>query len=73
LSSPSRANRLKLAPRGPMPFDMARAKFIECPICDTDVPLDGAGPGDEVFCSYCGAPITIAAIKDDESVEIEEY
>jgi hypothetical protein len=52
---------------------MARAQFIECPICDTDVALDGAGPGEEIFCGYCGAPILIAKVNDDESVEIEEY
>jgi uncharacterized Zn-finger protein len=52
---------------------MARAQYVDCPICDTEVALEGAGPGDEVFCGYCGAPITIAKIADDESVEIEEY
>jgi hypothetical protein len=56
-----------------MPSHMARPKFIECPICDTDVALEDAGPGDEIYCGYCGAPITIAQIKDDDSVEIEEY
>jgi endogenous inhibitor of DNA gyrase (YacG/DUF329 family) len=49
------------------------AKYVECPICDTEVALEGAGPGDEVYCSYCGAPITIAKISDADEVEIEEY
>jgi hypothetical protein len=52
---------------------MARPQYIECPICETDVALDGAGPGEELFCGYCGAPITIAKVKDDDSIEIEEY
>jgi DNA-directed RNA polymerase subunit RPC12/RpoP len=52
---------------------MARPQYIECPICETDVALDGAKPGDEIFCGYCGAPITLAKSKDEDSVEIEEY
>jgi hypothetical protein len=52
---------------------MARPKFLDCPICETEVALEDAKPGDELFCGYCGAPITIAKIKDDDSVEIEEY
>jgi uncharacterized Zn-finger protein len=64
---------IQFAARSADPRDMPKAQWVECPICDTDVALDGAGPGDEVFCSYCGAPITIAKISDDESVEIEDY
>jgi DNA-directed RNA polymerase subunit RPC12/RpoP len=52
---------------------MARPQYIECPICETDVALDGAKPGDEIFCSYCGAPITLAKGKDEDSIEAEEY
>jgi hypothetical protein len=52
---------------------MGKPQYIECPICDTDVALDGAGAGEEVYCGYCGAPITIAKIGEDESIEIEEY
>ncbi len=52
---------------------MARPKFVECPICDTEVALEDAKPGDEVFCGYCGAPIKIAKITDEDEVEIEEY
>ncbi len=73
---PARAGRigaLKLAGRGPMPSHMARPKEIACPICETEVALDGAGPGDEIFCGYCGAPIKIAKITDDDEVEIDEY
>ena len=46
---------------------------IECPICDADVALQGAKPGDEIYCGYCGAPITIAKISDNDEVEIDEY
>jgi hypothetical protein len=53
--------------------DMARPQYVECPICETDVALEGAKPGDELFCGYCGAPITLAKITDDDEVEIDEY
>ncbi|MBM4382154.1 MAG: hypothetical protein FJ091_02175 [Deltaproteobacteria bacterium] len=52
---------------------MARQQYIECPICDTDIALEGAKPGDEIFCGYCGAPITLAKGTDEESFEAEEY
>lgn len=52
---------------------MAKPQYVECPICDTEIALDGAGPGDEVFCSYCGAPVKIAKIGDDDSIEIDDY
>lgn len=52
---------------------MARPKFVECPICDTEVALEDAKPADEVFCGYCGAPIKIVKITDEDEVEIEDY
>jgi primosomal protein N' len=53
---------------------MARPRVVDCPICDSDLTLDKTDkPGDEVYCHYCGAPITIAKISDDDEVEIEEY
>jgi primosomal protein N' len=53
---------------------MARPREIECPICDADVTLSGDEEnGDEVFCGYCGAPIKIVKITDEDEIEIEEY
>jgi predicted amidophosphoribosyltransferase len=51
---------------------------LSCPICQADLPLDGdEKPGDEVICSYCGAPSRITGRPDDEAsdweVEEEEY
>jgi DNA-directed RNA polymerase subunit RPC12/RpoP len=56
-----------------MPLRMARPQYVDCPICETDVALDGAKGGDEIFCGYCGAPIVLAKVTDDDEVEIEEY
>jgi hypothetical protein len=36
-----------------------------CPICQADIPLAGdEKPGDEVFCTYCGAPCKIEGDPD---------
>jgi len=51
---------------------MARGD-LSCPICQADLPLDGdEKPGDEVICSYCGAPSRILGKPDDEEWEAEE-
>jgi len=45
-----------------------RAPELSCPICQADIPLAGdEKPGDEVFCTYCGAPCVIEG--DPESPE----
>jgi len=42
-----------------------------CPTCDADIPLSGdEAPGDEIFCPYCRAPLTLSG-KGDE-IELEE-
>jgi DNA-directed RNA polymerase subunit RPC12/RpoP len=50
---------------------------LSCPICQADLPLDGdEKPGDEVICSYCGAPSRILGKPDEGSeweAEEEEY
>ena len=50
---------------------------LSCPICQADLPIDGdAKPGDEVICSFCGAPSRIAGKPDESSdweAEEEEY
>jgi hypothetical protein len=45
-----------------------------CPICQADVPLSGdEKPGDETYCTYCGAPCRIQGKPDDPSEwELEE-
>jgi hypothetical protein len=46
---------------------------LSCPICTADFPLTGdEKKGDEVFCSFCGAPGHLTASPDEEDCEIEE-
>lgn len=47
---------------------------LSCPICHAHVPVSGdEKPGDEVSCTYCGAPYRIAGQEDDEAAwELEE-
>jgi len=46
---------------------------LSCPICQADLPLDGdEKPGDEVICSFCGAPSRIQGKRDNEEWEAEE-
>ncbi len=47
---------------------------LSCPICNADVPLAGdERPGDEVFCTYCKAPLTLKGAREDSSeMELEE-
>lgn len=52
---------------------MARQDELVCPICQADVPLAGdEKPGDEVACSYCGAPCRLVGRKDDDELALEE-
>jgi hypothetical protein len=47
---------------------------IECPICMADIPLTGdEKKGDEVFCTYCGAPLKLAGTGEEfDEAELEE-
>jgi DNA-directed RNA polymerase subunit RPC12/RpoP len=47
---------------------------LTCPICQADIPLGGdEQPGDEVFCTYCGAPCLIAGkVESPEEWAAEE-
>jgi len=45
---------------------------LSCPICDADVPLGGdEKPGEELYCAYCRAPLTLKGEKEEEW-ELEE-
>jgi uncharacterized Zn-finger protein len=49
------------------------ARDLSCPICNADFPLRGdERAGEEVFCSYCGAPCRLTAGADEEACEVEE-
>jgi hypothetical protein len=40
---------------------------MTCPICQADVPLAGdEKPGQEVYCTYCGAPCRITGKPGDD-------
>jgi hypothetical protein len=46
---------------------------LTCPICQADVPLAGdERKGEEVFCTYCGAPLKLAGGDNPDEMELEE-
>jgi hypothetical protein len=46
---------------------------LSCPICNADFPLGGdEKPGEEIFCTYCGAPCRLKGDPYSEGCEIEE-
>jgi hypothetical protein len=57
-----------------VPIHLAMAQQeITCPICQADMPLGGdERPGDEFFCSCCGAPGLIAKKGTGDELEVEE-
>ena len=61
------------APCGaPIHSGMAQQE-LTCPICQADMPLGGdEKPGDEFFCSCCGAPGIIAKKEKSDDLEVEE-
>ena len=61
------------APSGtPIHSGMAQQE-LTCPICQADMPLAGdEKPGDEFFCSCCGAPGIIAKKDKSDELEVEE-
>ena len=45
---------------------------VECPICNADVPLNGdEKPGEQVYCTYCSAPLCVL-VRDNDEIELEE-
>jgi len=46
---------------------------LSCPVCSADFPLAGdEKAGDEVFCTFCGAPCRLKTNAKSPDVEIEE-
>ncbi len=50
-----------------------RSRELSCPICDADVPLTGdEKTGEEVYCAFCRAPLTVRHGKDEDDIELED-
>ena len=46
---------------------------LSCPVCSADFPLAGdEKAGEEVFCTYCGAPFRLTAPPSSEDCSLEE-
>ncbi len=46
---------------------------LSCPICNADVPLSGdEKTGEEVYCSFCRAPLTVKQGKEDDELLLED-
>lgn len=43
-----------------------------CPVCNADLPLAGdERAGDDVYCSYCGAPLVLRGKPDADLEDLE--
>ena len=50
-----------------------RQKDHSCPVCSADFMLVGdEQKGEEVYCTYCGAPCRLTAPASSEDCEVEE-
>jgi hypothetical protein len=46
---------------------------LSCPVCSADLPVAGdERAGEEVFCTYCGAPCRLTASPQSPDCEVEE-
>jgi hypothetical protein len=46
---------------------------LSCPVCSADLPLAGdEKAGEEVFCTFCGAPSRLTAAASSEDCDLEE-
>jgi DNA-directed RNA polymerase subunit RPC12/RpoP len=67
--------------RGPLKAPASRSdprematKDLSCPICNADLPLNGdERQGDEIFCTYCGAPCRLMVKLKKQSDKEDEY
>jgi DNA-directed RNA polymerase subunit RPC12/RpoP len=49
-------------------------KDLSCPTCSADLPLTGdEHVGDEIFCTYCGAPCRLMVKPKKTSDQADEY
>lgn len=56
------------ADEAPMPV-----KELNCPVCSADFPLSGdEASGEEVYCTYCGAPCRLKGNPRAEDCSLEE-
>ncbi len=47
---------------------------VTCPICNADIPLGGdERPGEEIYCTYCGAPCKLSGTSDEDLEAEEDY
>ena len=58
--------------RGPISRGMARD--LSCPVCSAHFPLAGDERiGDDVYCTYCGAPCILRKAQNDpDELDLEE-
>ncbi len=48
--------------------------YLNCPMCDAEVPLDGdENVGEQVYCPYCQAPLALRKKKTDETYLEEDF
>ncbi len=48
-------------------------KDLSCPVCSADLPLAGdEKKGDEVYCTYCGAPGLLTANAGSPDCDVDE-
>jgi DNA-directed RNA polymerase subunit RPC12/RpoP len=46
---------------------------LSCPVCNADLPLTGdERKGDEIFCTYCGAPCRLMVRPKKNDKETDE-
>jgi hypothetical protein len=49
-------------------------KDLSCPVCNADLPLTGdEHVGDEIFCTYCGAPCRLMVKPKKGKDQADEY
>lgn len=39
---------------------------VNCPICNADIPLGDECPGEQIYCTYCGAPCLLKSGPDSD-------
>lgn len=48
------------------------ARDLSCPVCSAELMFTGdERAGDEVFCTYCGAPCRLSGKPGDEDCDVE--